>query len=65
MQAEKFQSPMCINILMEGESVKENKQPDFTEQRTPELLLHYSQHHSLLNLCNFAIGFEQLNTVTL
>lgn len=54
MQAEKFQSPMCINILMEGESVKENKQPDFTEQRTPELL-HYSQHHSLLNLCHFAI----------
>lgn len=64
MQAEKFQSPMCINILMEGESVNENNQPDFTEQRTPELL-HYSQHHSLLNLCNFAIWFEQLNAVTL
>lgn len=62
MQAEKFQPPMCINILMEGES--ENKQPDFTEQRTPELL-HYSQHHSLLNLCNSAIWFEQLSTVTL
>lgn len=55
---------MCINILMEGEWVKENKQPDFTEKRTPELL-HYSQHQSLLNLCNFVIWFEQLNTVTL